>query len=115
MGWEYDISKIEIPYFMVAGTGLSDDSGKYGEKDFAGVAPLFSLKDNYNRIITDIFKICCLIVNAEHEDILKRADGYLTAWMKYQLQDDKEASKAFIGYDAEILNNSNWQDIEKNK
>ena len=69
---------------MIAGTGQSDDSDKYGEKYFVGVVPLFSLKDNFNRIIVDIFKIRCPIVNAEHEDVLKRADGYLTAWMKYQ-------------------------------
>ena len=38
--WEYDISKIEIPYFMIGGTGWTDDTGKYGEKDFSGVCPL---------------------------------------------------------------------------
>jgi hypothetical protein len=81
MGWEYDISKIEIPYFMSAGTGSSDDSGKYGEKDFSGVCPLFSLIENYNGIIDNVFKIRGRIVKAEHEDILTRADGYMTAWM----------------------------------
>jgi len=25
LGWEYDISKIEIPYFMIGGTGWTDD------------------------------------------------------------------------------------------
>jgi len=39
----------------------------------------------------------------------------MTAWMKYHLQNDYEAGNAFIGDKAEILNNSNWQDIEKNK
>ena len=27
MGWEYDPAKITIPYFMVSGTGKSDDAG----------------------------------------------------------------------------------------
>ena len=39
----------------------------------------------------------------------------MTAWMLYQLKDDEEASKVFIGEDAELLNNKNWQDVEKNK
>ena len=51
---------------------------------------------------------------AEHGDMLTRADGYMTAWMLYQLQDDEEAGAVFIGEAAEILSNSNWQDIEKN-
>ncbi len=33
MGWEYDASKIKILYFMTAGTGKSDDSGKCGKND----------------------------------------------------------------------------------
>ncbi len=37
----------------------------------------------------------------------------MTAWMLYQLKDDEEASKVFIGEDAELLNNKNWQDVEK--
>ena len=46
--------------------------------------------------------------------MLVRSDGYLTAWMLYQLCDDKDAAKVFVGEDAEILHNTNWQDIEKN-
>ena len=34
--------------------------------------------------------------------------------MLYHLQNNADAGKVFIGDDAEILNNSNWQDIEKN-
>ena len=44
-----------------------------------------------------------------------RSDGYMTAWMLYQLMDDAEAASAFIGEEAEILHNSNWQDVEKNQ
>lgn len=32
----------------------------------------------------------------------------------WQLQNDEEASKAFIGDNAEILNNTLYQDINKN-
>ena len=45
--------------------------------------------------------------------MLLRTDGYMTAWMLYHLQNNADAGKVFIGDDAEILNNSNWQDIEK--
>lgn len=47
MGWGYDVSKINIPYFMTAGTGSSDDAGNSDihsneVKEFPGVAPLAS-------------------------------------------------------------------------
>jgi len=73
------------------------------------------LIENYNGIVSDVFKIRGRIDKVEHEDILKRSDGYMAEWMKYHLQDDYEAGNVFIGDKAEILNNSNWQDIEKNK
>lgn len=47
--------------------------------------------------------------------MLERSDGYMTAWMLYQLYGDEEAKKAFVGEQAEILTNTNWQDIEKNQ
>lgn len=47
--------------------------------------------------------------------MLNRTDGYMTAWMLYQLQNNSEAENVFVGEDAEMLVNSNWQDIEKNK
>ena len=115
MGWNYDTSKIKISYFMTAGTGKSDDSGKDSSKEFGGVAPLSSLIENYDKITNDVFKIRARSVGTEHEDMLVQTDSYMTAWMLYQLQDDKEASKIFVGDDAEILHNKKWQDIEKNK
>ena len=39
----------------------------------------------------------------------------MTAWMLCHLYGDEEAAKAFVGDEAEILHNTNWQDIEKNK
>lgn len=113
-GWEYDVSKINIPYFMTASTGTSDDSGKDPNKEYGGVAPLSSLVDIYNNMTDNVFKVRARVTNAEHEDMLLRTDGYMTAWMLYHLQNDADAGKVFIGDDAEILNNSNWQDIEKN-
>lgn len=115
MGWTYDPSAIEIPYFMTSATGNSDDRGVDDiNSEFGGVAPLASLIDIYNEMSDNVFKIRARVVGAEHEDIQVKTDGYMTAWMLYQLQDDEEAGSVFIGETAEISNNANWQDIEKN-
>ena len=115
MGWEYDASKISIPYFMTAGTGSSDDSGVEDiYQKFGGVCPLEALKDIYNTMSQDTTKIRARIKGAEHEDMLTLTDGYMTAWFLYHLQGDEEAGTVFFGDNAEILNNPNWQDVEKN-
>ena len=115
MGWEYDTSKVTVPYFMAAGTGKSDDSGKDPEKGFGGVSPLSALIDNYNKITDSVMKVRGRAVGAEHEQMLMRSDGYMTTWMLYQLTGDEEAGTVFLGEDAEILHNANWQDVEKNQ
>lgn len=115
MGWDYDVSKVTIPYFMTSGTGKTDDAGVPDiTKDFAGVCPLEAVITNYNSISDDVEKVRARAAGAEHEDMLVRSDGYMTAWMLYQLCGDEDAAKVFVGDDAEILHNSNWQDIEKN-
>ena len=38
------------------------------------------------------------------------ADGYVTAWFMWLLQDDKEAAKAFTGDKPELLTNPLYQD-----
>lgn len=116
MGWNYDVSKIKIPYFMVAGTGATDDKGVADiTKEYAGVAPLASLIENYETISNDVLKVRARATGAEHEEMLARSDGYMTAWMLWQLCGNEEAASVFIGEDAEILHNNNWQDVEKNK
>ena len=62
-----------------------------------------------------MFKVRGRITGAEHGDMLVLSDGYMTAWMLYQLQGNEEAGSAFIGVDAEILHNEGWQDVEKNR
>ena len=115
-GWAYDPADIKIDYFMTASTGTSDDTGAIDiNKEFGGVAPLASLIDIYNAMPADLIKLRGRCTNAEHGDMQERTDGYMTAWMLWELKGDEEASKAFVGADAEILTNSNWQDIEKNR
>ena len=117
MGWGYDVSQINIPYFMTAGTGNTDDNGGsiHDDKNLAGIAPLASLVENYDGITADVFKLRARVTGAEHQDILHLTDGYMTAWMLYHLQGDEEAAGVFVGDNAEILTNNAWQDVEKNK
>ena len=115
MGWEYDVSKVTIPYFMAAGTGKSDDSGNDPETSYGGVSPLSALTANYDSIANEVPKVRARAVGAEHEQMLMRSDGYMTAWMLYQLNGDEEAGSVFVGENAEILHNANWQDVEKNR
>ena len=61
-----------------------------------------------------VFKVLGRVEETEHEDMLERMNGYMTAWMLYQLENDEEVVKKIIGENAEILFNANWQDIEKN-
>jgi len=49
-------------------------------------------------------------IGAEHGQMLYSADGYVTAWFMWQLQNDEEASKAFVGNNPEILKNEFYQD-----
>ena len=112
-GWKYDTSKVAVPYFMAAGTGDTDSGNE--EEDIVGAAPLYSLIDAYDSIDESVPKVRARFVGAEHNEMLKKCDGYMTAWMLYQLKGDTEAAGAFEGDNAEILTNANWQDIEKNQ
>ena len=112
----YDASKVSIPWFMTAAAGTSDDTGATdAATEWLGVAPLSSLVENYDAMPDNVFKLRARVAGAEHVEMQMKTDGYMTAWMLYQLQGDEEAGKALISEDAEILSNSNWQDIEKNR
>ena len=112
----YDASKVSIPWFMTAAAGTSDDTGAMdAATEWLGVAPLSSLVENYDAMPDYVFKLRARVAGAEHEEMQMKTDGYMTAWMLYQLQGDEEAGKALTGENAEILRNANWQDIEKNR
>lgn len=116
MGWGYDPENIAIPYFMTAATGESDDRNVADiNAEFAGVAPLQSLMEIYDAMPDDVLKVRGRCVGAEHTDMILRTDGYMTAWMLYHLQGDEEAGKAFMGENAEIQYNANWQDVKVSK
>lgn len=96
--------------FMVAGTKKADA----GDGKNSGICPLVELQEKYNTISDSVSKIIARRVDTDHGDMLPYADGYMTAWMCWQLQGDMEAAKVFTGDNAEILSNAIWQDVEKN-
>lgn len=117
-GWEYDISKVNIPVFLTAGTGPWD-AGTATNKDQVnddkngiaqGICPLWSLQENYDLLPDTIQKVIVRKKNVDHGDAHLQFDGYMTAWFMWQLQGDEEAAGAFIGTSPEILNNALYQD-----
>lgn len=114
--WSYDVSKVNIPYFMVAGTGYYDagTAEDITTTEGQGICPLWSLKKNYGDIPNGVTKIMARRVNTDHSDMLTHGDGYMTAWFMYWLKGDIEAGNVLFGDNAEILTNANWQDVVKN-
>ncbi len=51
-------------------------------------------------------------LNSSHGEMLFAADGYVTAWMMWQLQDDIVASKAFVGAKGELRVNPQFSDVK---
>lgn len=102
----YDTAKLETPIFMVAGTHSSDADS---------VSPFADMQKNFEKIPAEIPAVMARRIDTPHEKMLYSADGYMTAWFMYWLQDDAEAGKAFFGDNAEIASNGNWQDIQRNK
>ena len=112
LGWAYDPAKLQIPYFMVAGTGVSDAGD--GKDGWVGVTPLASLEENYAVVPEGVERVMARRVNAEHEDMMACSDAYLTAWMLYRLYGDEQAAQVFVGDTAEIRHNELWQDVKSN-
>ncbi len=102
--WSYEMSKVSAPLFMTAGTGKTDAET---------IAPLSSLQENLTALNDDIPAMIARRKDTDHGEMLANADGYMTAWFMYFLKDDMEAKTIFYGDTAEISQNENWQDIQK--
>lgn len=114
--WAYDITKITIPYFFIAGSGYFD-AGKatsIEETSGQGICPLYAMKDIYSKLTTE-YKVMGRLIKIDHGETYQKADGYMTAWFMYWLKGDKQAGNVFFGDNAEILTNANWQDVKINK
>lgn len=119
--WGYDVSNIKVPTFLIAGTGISDTgtatSKEQGEdREYGiiqGISPLWSMQENYNMLPETTLKVMARKTNTDHEDIYKNADGYMTAWFLYHLQNNEEAGEAFK-VDGELQNNILYENVETN-
>lgn len=100
-GWNYDLTQINTPTLMMSGT--------IGEFETEMVIPLEKMLEMYVKIPSS--KVMARRIDAEHGQMLYRADGYVTAWLMWQLQNDSYASKAFIGDNPELLNNELYVDV----
>ena len=107
----FDVSGVNIPCFMVAGTKKVDA----GDGKNSGICPLVELQEKYNNISDSVSKIIARRKDTDHGGMLPYADGYMTAWFMYYLQGNQEAGEVFFGDNAEILHNANWQDVQKNR
>ncbi|MBQ6812477.1 MAG: alpha/beta hydrolase [Agathobacter sp.] len=119
-GWNIEPSKINIPCAMIAGTGLFDAGNIYqyqevlAEGEAQGICPLWWLEECYHAIPNNNTKVIARQKSKDHGDMLRSADGYMTAWFMYWLQGDEEAGKAFFGENAEIKTNENWKEVQTN-
>lgn len=105
--WHYDLTKINVPIMILA--------GMKGDFEMKSVIPIEALNEMYEKI--DAPKAMARKLDMEHGDMLYSADGYVTAWFMWKLRNDEEASKAFVGDNAELLSNKLYtnQKIDLNK
>ncbi len=120
-GWEYDISKVNVPAFLTAGTGLWD-AGNCTRKDqipddsnglAQGICPLWSLEENYNNLPDTINKVIVRKKDVDHGNTYTEFDGYMTAWFMYYLENDESAKEAFT-VNGELSKNSLYQNFKSN-
>ena len=100
--WNSDISKVNIPILLVAGTGKVDSQT---------IIPIDKLNEMYDLVTQSPIKVMARRNGLDHGEILYSVDGYVTAWFMWQLQGDNEAAKAFIGDAPELNNNDLYVDI----
>ena len=99
--WDYDPRQLSVPVFLVSSTGNTDENLVVSGEQ---------LKEIYTYVPDNVTKVMARRINMEHGDMLSVADGYMTAWFMWLLKGDEEASKAFIGNNAEITKNALYQD-----
>lgn len=100
--WDYDASLIRIPVMLISGEGGGDDWVVTGGQ----------LQAVYDDIRSD--KLMMRRRGTAHGEMLYTANGYVTAWFMWLLQDDAYAAGAFTGENPEIMGNRLYQDQKRN-
>lgn len=118
-GWTCHPDKINVPVMMVAGTGMMDAgnmdryTASLGKNEAQGICPKWWLDECYAAIPANVTKVVAREKDKDHGDMLRYADGYMTAWFMYFLKGESSAN-FFGGENAELLSNEHWQDIRVN-
>lgn len=116
-GWTCYPEKIRIPAMLVAGTGLMDAgnmdeyTATVNDGEAQGICPKWWLEECFASIPEGAVKVIAREKDKDHGDMLRYADGYMTAWFLYHLKGDASAN-FFGGSQAELLTNTNWQDVK---
>ena len=92
----YDPARIGIPVMILAAAPQD-------------VITLEGLSGMFNKISS--FAVAARRSGVDHGQMLYSGDGYVTAWFMWLLRGDEAAGAAFLGEDAEMLRNENWQDV----
>lgn len=95
IGLDYDPGKMTAPTLILA-AAENDVITPEGVKGLAGAIPAGTVR--------------ALRPGMDHGKMLYSADGYVTAWFMWQLRDDQDAAKAFVGDHGEILTNPLYRD-----
>lgn len=90
-------SDVTVPILIISGT---EDKN----------VPWTHLQETYGEIRAP--KALVRKKGVDHYGILYAADGYVAAWFAWLLQDDAEASRAFVGETPELSENPKYQDWE---
>ena len=98
--WDYDPKLVQTPIMLLSGEGGGDDWVVKGEQ----------LAQIYQMISSE--KVMMRRKKTGHGETLYAADGYVTAWFMWKLQNDSRAAQAFTGAKAEILNNPLYSDVK---
>lgn len=94
IGLNYDPGKMSVPTLILAAPE-NDVITPEGVKSLSDAIPSGT--------------VTALRPGMDHGKMLYYGDGYVTAWFMWLLQDDQDAAKAFVGNNAEILNNPLYQ------
>lgn len=105
LDWNYDPSAVRVPTLLLSGTGNGDENLVVSGEQLAEI---------YQTIPDSVPKMKLRRIGADHGDMLDATDGYVTAWLCWQLKGDMEAARAFVGEEAEVRSNPLYQDVESN-
>lgn len=105
LDWSYSPAQVRVPTLLLAGTGNTDENLVVSGEQ---------LTEIYEALPEDIQKMKLRRTGADHGDMMDAADGYVTAWLCWQLKGDARAARAFTGATAEVRHNPLYQDVQSN-